>query len=211
MSTPAFTLCVGGSALHLMVAYGAAAWTMAYFIRFHHLEVAQAALLIGGLGAATGGVGTVVGGFVGDRLGARDRRWLAWWPALTVLAAAGVGASAFLTGSAILGVAGVAATVFLNALYQPATYALVQSVAHADERATAAGLMIFIQNLVGLGLGPLAVGVMSDHLAAAYGPRALGIALALLFVLNIGAAAAYGLSGKALGRPEGAKQSRVPA
>jgi MFS family permease len=48
-------------------------------------------------------------------------------------------------------------------------YATVQNVAPAHMRATAASIFLFIANLIGLGLGPLAVGFTSDMLAGPFG------------------------------------------
>ncbi|WP_293379580.1 MFS transporter [Phenylobacterium sp. SCN 70-31] len=200
LSTPAFTFCITGSAVHLMVTYAKAAWAVAFFMRVHGLSVSEAAILVGSVGAVAGAIGTVAGGIIGDRLAVIDRRWLAWWPAITVLLGFAVGAPAFLTGNLLFAVAGVSVAVFLNALYQPSTYALVQTVAQPRERATAAALMIFIQNITGLGLGPLLTGLLSDRLAPVYGVQSLGYALAAVFGLNIVAAVLYVFSGRAFGR-----------
>lgn len=187
----AFSWCVGGSALHLVVTYGMGAWAVVWFVRGHDMSLATAGLALGGLGAAAGALGSLTGGLLGDRLARIDRRWLGWWPSITVLIAAGVGAPAFLTGDVLYAIVGVSAAIFLNALYQPSTYALVQSVAEPSERASAAALMIFFQNIVGLGLGPVAIGLVSDLLAPELGQRALGTALAGVFIFNLGASYAY--------------------
>ena len=60
--------------------------------------------------------------------------------------------------------------------------------------------MIFIQNITGLGLGPLLTGLLSDRLAPVYGVQSLGYALAAVFGLNIVAAVLYVFSGRAFGR-----------
>ena len=188
---PAFAWCVSGSALHLIVSYGLGAWAIVWFVRGHGMPIGRAGLVVGGLCAIAGLLGSVVGGLVGDRLARRDRRWLGWWPAATVLIAAGVGAPAFLTDNVAWAVAGVTAAVFLNALYQPSTYALIQSVAHPAERASAAALMIFVQNIVGLGIGPVAIGLASDLMTPVLATQALGVALAGVFAFNLLAAYAY--------------------
>ncbi|MEE2920478.1 MAG: MFS transporter [Pseudomonadota bacterium] len=193
-----FMFCVAGAAFHLMVAYGLAAFAVALFVRVHGMSVGEAAVILGYAAAVAGALGSVVGGAAGDFLAKYDRRW----PALTVLVAVTVGAPAFLAPGLVLGLVGAVAGVFFNGLYQPATYALVQSVADPRERASAAALMIFIQNLTGLGLGPLLVGIASDALAPAHGDRALGMALALLFLLNIPSALAFYLSGKSWKRAD---------
>ncbi len=191
ITNPAFSWCVAGSALHLIVTYGLGAWAIVWFVRGHEMSLASAGLTLGGFGAIAGVFGSLAGGFLGDRLARIDRRWLGWWPAITVLVAAAVGAPAFLTGNVTLAVAGVTAAVFLNALYQPSTYALVQGVAEPSERASAAALMIFVQNVIGLGIGPLAIGIASDVLTPTLGNRALGPALAGIFAFNLLASVAY--------------------
>ncbi|MEQ8177478.1 MAG: MFS transporter [Amphiplicatus sp.] len=200
IKSPPFLFCVIGSAFHLMVAYGLAAFGVAFFVRVHGMSVGEAAVMLGGAAAVAGALGSLIGGLTGDFLAKRDRRWLAWWPAATVFVATLIGAPAFLMPAAGFAIAAAVVAVFANALYQPATYALVQGVADPRERASAAALMIFIQNLAGLGLGPLIVGLLSDSMQAALGPRALGVALACLFLLNIPSAIAFFLSGKAWGR-----------
>jgi MFS family permease len=50
----------------------------------------------------------------------------------------------------------------LNAAYYGPTYATVQGLVKPEARAVAAALMLFAQNLIGLGLGPLLFGMMSD-------------------------------------------------
>lgn len=201
LSSKPFTWCVGASALHLMVTYAVGAWGIAWFIRFHEMGLARAGLVLGGLAAIAGVLGSIGGGLIGDRLARIDRRWLAWWPAVTVFVAAFVGAGAFLTGDLNWAIAGVTLAVFLNALYQPSSYALIQNVADPAERASAAALMIFIQNLIGLGLGPLLVGILSDALTPTLGVRALGVAMAGMFMVNVLAAGAYWVAGRHYGRP----------
>jgi predicted MFS family arabinose efflux permease len=195
LAKPTYTLCILGSALHLMVAYGLAAWTIAFFVREHGLSLGVAGALVGGAGAIAAGIGGGLGGLIADWLGVRDRRWLAWWPCVTVLMAAMTGPPGFLLHDTTIAIVLLTLTTFLNSLYMPATYALVQTVADPRGRASAAALMIFVQNFIGLGFGPLVVGMISDFLAPQVGVKSLGYALAMVFVLNGVAAALYFYSG----------------
>lgn len=198
LTNPAFSWCIAGSALHLVVTYGLGAWAVVWFVRGHDMPLATAGLALGGLGAVAGALGSFSGGLAGDWLARRDRRWLGWWPSITVLIAALVGAPAFLTDNVALAIAGVTLAVFMNALYQPSTYALVQGVADPGARASAAALMIFAQNIVGLGLGPVAIGVASDALTPAMGEAGLGLALAGVFIFNVLACIAYFMAARFL-------------
>ena len=56
-----------------------------------------------------------------------------------------------------------------NSLYYGPTYSSVQGLVPLRARAIAAAVLLFFQNLVGLGLGPLFFGILSDLLQPAYG------------------------------------------
>lgn len=204
LRSPAYVLCIMGSALHLMVTYAGAAWTAPYILRTFHLGLADVGLLLG-LSSLVGGVGGgLAGGLVGDWLAKIDRRWLAWWPAVTVTTAIPFGLGAYTAHGVTVAVSCIFAAGFLNALYQSSTYTLVQDQADARGRATAAALMIFVQNILGLGLGPVLVGALSDHFRSLLGGAALGAALSVMYALNAVAAVLYLLSGRAIGRSEAA-------
>ncbi|MCI3134810.1 hypothetical protein [Phenylobacterium aquaticum] len=61
----------------------------------------------------------------------------------------------------------------LGSLWYGPIYATVQGLVPLQMRTTAASIILFIINLIGLGLGPLFVGALSDILA---GPVGLGSA-----------------------------------
>jgi hypothetical protein len=68
------------------------------------------------------------------------------------------------------------------------SFAMVQSLVEPNMRALAASLLLFVANLVGLGLGPLTVGLLSDAGAAALGADSLRMALAIIPPLYLWAA-----------------------
>jgi len=49
----------------------------------------------------------------------------------------------------------------------------VQHLVPPHMRATGSGSFLFINNLVGLGVGPLLIGTLSDHFKAGYGTESL--------------------------------------
>ena len=55
--------------------------------------------------------------------------------------------------------------------------ALIQAVSPVKMRATSVAISLFITNLLGLGLGPLIIGTLSDLLAPTYGNASLQMAL----------------------------------
>ena len=83
---------------------------------------------------------------------------------------------------------------------------MTQSLVRPDMRALASAILLFIINLIGLGLGPFAVGLLSDYLKPTFGVDS--IRYALLWVVVIGAAWAalhYMLAARTLRRDLEAK------
>jgi predicted MFS family arabinose efflux permease len=180
-----------GSAVMSVAVYAAIGWLPAFLIRSHGFGTASAgvvlALLLGGLGAA----GTLGGGWLADRLGARDAAWR-----LRVVAAAQLATVPFWLGALLVREPALVVT-FLCVpaaalcIYLAPTFAAVQSLAEPATRALAAALLILIGSLVGLGLGPLAVGVLSDALRPAHGADSLRVALLAVVPLLAWSAAHY--------------------
>lgn len=56
-------------------------------------------------------------------------------------------------------------------------FALLQAVVDPARRATAAASFAMVAALIGLGLGPLVIGALSDHFSATQGPDSLRIAM----------------------------------
>ena len=65
-------------------------------------------------------------------------------------------------------------------------------------RSVAAAVLLFILNMIGLGAGPQAVGILSDILQPSYGDESLRYALLTLSTVHIWAAYHYYQAGKSL-------------
>jgi hypothetical protein len=74
----------------------------------------------------------------------------------------------------------------------------MQTLSPVPMRAVASAIEMLCMNLIGLGLGPLAVGVMSDVLAPRFGDFSLNIALAIFTVIGLWGALHFWLCGRAL-------------
>ena len=91
----------------------------------------------------------------------------------------------------------------LTAFYFGPAYAIVQGLVPPGMRAMATAIMLFVINLVGLGIGPLAVGITSDIIGGPMGfGEAAGVrwSLALFALLGIPAALLFLASAKTLQR-----------
>lgn len=153
-----------------------------------------------------GGVGTVAGSRLTNRLALGDPHWKAWAPALGAIPVllfvlGGVLAESATASLVCLGIAGIGIVWFL-----PPTFALVQDLVESRMRALAAALLLFAANLLGLGLGPQLIGLLSDALAPRLGHDALRYAL--LLVVPIGLWGAYHYLRAALAMPAAAVAHR---
>jgi len=162
---PAFLNMAFACGLTSFVNFGILLFLPIYFGRAYELSMTQAGLLFGVTTAVSNGIGTLLGGFGADWAGRRDERWYAWLPAITLTVAAPL----YMLGlslpswQAALPVVILAATLAFT-FYAP-TFGAVQNMVEPRMRASASAIIIFFQNLVGMGLGPLFVGFLSDTLA----------------------------------------------
>lgn len=172
-----FWLIAFAASIKAFIGYGHAPFTASFFLRNHTEEIAGLAagmglqsvgflgLALGVIGGTAGAFGALMGGLIADKFGGRDLRAYASVPAVAALAAVPIYVFAVTTDSAVLGIGVLAINAIIGTLWYGPVYATAQSIVEPHMRATAAAIMLFIINLVGLGLGPLAVGALSDLLA----------------------------------------------
>ena len=178
-----------------MSGYRLGTWAPSFLIRVHGLSLTEAGLMLGMVGSLGGLVGAICGGALCDRLVRRDHRWQLRLPAIGALVSAVLQLLFILwpthhtwqIGNFTIPVAMVFmlfGAVFAAFWIGP-TYAAVQSIAPAHWRTQAAAMLLLIFNLIGMGIGPVLVGVVSDLLTPTFAEQAIRYALAasLLSVL----------------------------
>ena len=183
------------SCRHLMVAVtfasmGAmsqAQWTPGFLQRVHDVPLSRAGLVLAGVGVASA-LGSLLGGVLSDRMAARDLRWYAWVPALASLVAAPLFVVAFLWPEPLGAVCWLVLPSFGSMFFGAPAAAIVQGLAPLSMRALAGAVLAATLTLVGMGLGPLAIGALSDMLESEHGPDSLRYALC-------GIGAVYALAG----------------
>ncbi len=186
-------------AMHAFVGYGVGYWLPAFFIRSHGLGTAEIGKWIFFLGFA-GMAGTFLGGYFGDRLARRDLRWYVWLPGVATLASLPFSLFVYLTDDYIVAFMVALMPTFLGSYYLGPTFALTQGLVGLRMRALASGILLFILNLIGLGLGPQLTGILSDLLNAYtdLGTDALRWALVCVLLVNIIATVFYWMAGRDL-------------
>lgn len=173
---PTFWFIAFAAAIKAFIGYGHAPFTASFFLRNHPAEIAALAddfglksvgflgLALGLISGTAGAIGSWVGGWIADKFGRKDLRAYMVAPAIASLVTIPVYIVAVTIDSAAIALFILAINAFLGTLWYGPVYGTGQSVVPPHMRATAAAILLFIINLVGLGLGPLAVGILSDYL-----------------------------------------------
>lgn len=197
-----FWLIAFAAAIKAFIGYGAAAFLAPFFFRNHAAELSAIATgfglgVTGFLGVAlgivlglTGAIGTWMGGWLADKYGARDLRAYVSIPAISTLMGIPFYIVGLLTESAVTALVLFAFPPILNTLWYGPGYAAVQGLVRPQTRATASAVLLFVINLIGLGLGPLGVGAVSDFISGSMGLGAAeGIRWSLMIFVLFGAVA----------------------
>ena len=168
-----------GFALLALVFNATIAWLPSVFVRVHGWSSGQAAFWIGSLLLVCGTTGIVAGGFAADawrRRGKPDGSMrVGLTSALGVLPfAAAVPAAA----SPWMAVALLGPLLFFSAFAFGAAAAGLQWLTPPAMRAQVSALFLFVNNLVGIGAGPVAVALLTDRVFGA--PESVGMSLAIV-------------------------------
>ncbi|ODT88487.1 MFS transporter [Phenylobacterium sp. SCN 70-31] len=190
------------AAVKAFIGYGHAPFTASFFLRNHAEEIGRLAdgfglgpvgflgLALGVISGTAGAIGAWVGGVIADRFGRNDLRAYMVTPALASLITIPIYILAVTIDSATTALFILGINAFLGTLWYGPVYGTGQSVVPPHMRATASAILLFVINLVGLGLGPLAVGMLSDYLNTGLGMGpAEGVRWALIISTLFGLAA----------------------
>ena len=193
-----FKLFAIAAGLNAFSSYGIGNFTPSFLIRSHgfsSLEVGTSLALITGIGGA---LGTYMGGVLADRFGANDKRWYLWVSGIPAACSVPLMFTAVFIGDPRLALGFLFFATMLGAFYLGPTIAISHTLVSPSMRAMASAILFFILNLIGLGLGPLVVGMLSDLLAPTYGSESLRYALGIVSFVNLISAAFFFLAARKL-------------
>ena len=187
-----------GGALTAFVGYGVVTWVPSFLMRSHGMETGEIGTWLGLILGIPGGIGIAAGGWMADKLGARDTRWYLWVVTVALLLGVPFAFGIYLSDSALAALLFLIVPVALGNFYQATTFSQTQGLATLRMRAVAAAVLLFILNIIGLGAGPQAVGIVSDLLNPTYGQDSLRYSLLIFSFVNIWSAYHYYVAGKYL-------------
>jgi MFS family permease len=170
---PTFWLLAFASSASSLIGYGLALWVPSVMMRSFHLDLPTTGKFLASLLLIGGSIGVFGGGWLADRLGTMDRSWYARLPAIAWLITIPLYAGGLLAPSLLVAWPLLLLANALNILWLGPISTAVQHLAPRHMRATAAASFLLINNLIGLGVGPLLIGRLSDALKRSYGADAL--------------------------------------
>lgn len=205
------------AALHNFAVYGVGNWYSAFLMRSHGMTLLKASTALAFVTLIGGALGTALGGVISDRLATRrqDTRYYLWVPALSLLFGFPITQSLFIVQDTNTVIALLVPVVMFSAAYLAPSITATYTLVGIRERALASAVLLFILNLIGLGLGPLIAGIASDVLREQFASRGMsepqalaeGLrwSLRIMVVVNLWSAVHYFLAARTL-RAEEAKE-----
>lgn len=170
---PAFWLMAFGASASSLCGYGLALWTPSILMRSFKLDLLSTGNFLASLVFIGGCTGVFAGGWFADRLGQMDRGWYAKLPAIAWLITGPAFVAGFFAPNLYAAWVLLLIPNALNILWLGPVTTAVQHLVPAPMRATASATFLLINNLIGLGVGPLLIGRLSEALKATYGVDSL--------------------------------------
>lgn len=195
---PSFWLLAFGSACSSVLGYGIAFWLPSFLSRSYGLELVDRSILYGSVALIGGVAGVWLGGWLGDRAGARDVRGYARVPAICFLIAAPAYAIALFAPNIWVGFFLFLIPSALSLAWLGPVNAAIQQIVPPEMRATTAACFLFINNLLGIGFGTWFLGFMSDRMQATYGEESLRYSILYTLVFYLVAAMLYLIAARRL-------------
>jgi MFS family permease len=129
-------------------------------------------------------VGTFLGGFLADRLGVKDRRWYLWLPAIAAALALPLGFPYLLLDDTTVVIGFLFVVTILINTYLGPLLAISHTLVPPAMRSLTSAVLFFVLNIIGLGLGPLTAGLLSDAYVPYFGEDSLRYAMLSVAVLG---------------------------
>lgn len=207
---PAYWHLILAGALVQFVAYGFASFYGSFFVRIHGMGYAELGWKLGTMVGIVGAFGAWFGGWMGDRLLKRSPAAPLNANGLLLALSMPFMAAGLYVGNADLALLLFVGPTFAATYYYGTTFAGVQALARDETRAIAVAVFLLCSSLIGMGLGPVFVGLVSDVLS---GPNpepaaeavALRQAILVLSLFNVWAGLHFWRAGRTI-----AADSAVP-
>jgi len=201
-STPALLLAALASAATQIVTYGAGNFTTLFLMREKGMTLPEVSVWFALVVAVGMGGGIFVSGRVIDRFTRTSKAAYATVPALTLSLAVAPFLAFVWAPNWPLALVFLLGPTFLNYFYLSSAVALVQEEVAPEQRVLSGALLLLVMNLIGMGVGPTFVGMVSDALKASHPDNSLQLAFYALTPMYAVAVALFLALARVLKREE---------
>lgn len=187
---PAYRCLILAGGLTTLSSYAIGMWNTSFLVRSYGLSLQHAGLLAGVICGVSAGIGGLFSGWLSDRLCRRNPHWQVSIPIFGHLAAICALVPYLLWSDSLLvrlGDVPIPTAMLWCALYAffavwwvAPSYNLVTQLVPPGRRGSAMALQTIVSTLLGVGIGPLATGLISDMLLPLFGQESLRYALLLV-------------------------------
>ena len=190
-SKPSFWIMSLGAACSSMMGYGMFFWLPSFFVRSYGITLLEASLFYGAILLVGGLAGIWIGGSLADRFGKTRRSAYAIIPAVAFLASIPFYVVGVLSPNLVVSFFVMLVPTALGLAWLGPVISAMQHLVRPNMRATTSAIFLFINNLIGIGAGTVAIGALSDALQGRYGEDSLRYSILAGTVFYVIAAALF--------------------
>lgn len=201
-------LLIGAAALNTVMTAGMIGWAPAFMERTHGIPAHVTGLQMGGALFLGSVIGHTVGGPLSDLLGRWDKRWYVWTMMISGALATGLG-YIILTGPSenVFPLFGL--QMLIGGISAAPMMWTVTTLAPVHSRATAVALLMVTIYVIGMGAGPVLIGLLSDLLNPVYGEQSLGVAMRWALIVGVPSTLLSWLAGRTCRADFGDAETRM--
>lgn len=170
---PSFWLFSLGAATASMLSYGLGFWLPSFVHRSQDLSLSDTSRALALVTIVGGVAGTLLGGWLSDKLGERRKSAYGWVPGIAFLIGLPFLLAAVLAKDVVFLLALLVVPQAMGLVWTGPSIAAIQQLAPAQMRTTASAIFLLICNFIGLGIGTVSFGYLSDTLHGQFGDDAL--------------------------------------
>jgi MFS family permease len=195
---PSFRWMAVGGGMSAFGGYAGLAFIPKFLFVSHHMTPVEIGVALSLLTGICGAIGTYMSGRLSDRYGKRDVNWYMYVPIIATFISIPFAPIFYLTPSTTIALIAATGPATMGASYLGSLYAMSQGMVPLRMRAQTIGLLLFVLNMIALGLGPATVGFISDQLRPYLGDDSLRYALMTSMVTGAMGAFCYWRATKTL-------------
>ena len=197
-SNKVFVFLAMATGLHVFCIYGLLNWAPSFLSRLHGMKMADIGASLGLIYGFSGAIGSWAGGFLTDFFGKKDKRYYLRVPAYAIIISILFTTGTLFLQNNYLTLFCLGACAFLQSMYLGPSIAVAHSLVPASMRAMTSAILFFILNIIGLGLGPLTIGYISDRLTPVWQSESLRWAMSIIIVIELVAGSFFFIAARKL-------------